>query len=76
MLYEVIAEETSEEGVAKRRGGDRTQQPTQLRVVSGEPTEGQVVSSPKAKPAAKPGKAPYPYARPRVPKAAEPLGDW
>jgi superfamily II DNA or RNA helicase len=71
-LYEVIAEETSEEGVSKRRGEGRSVEPTQLnaqlRVVEGEKAEA------KAKP--KPGRSTYPNARPRVPKAAEPLGDW
>jgi hypothetical protein len=65
-LYEVIAEETSEEGVSKRRGEGRSVQPTQLRVVEGEKTDAK----------AKPGRSTYPNARPRVPKAAEPLGDW
>ncbi len=67
-LYEVIAEETSEEGVSKRRGEGRSIQPTQLRVVESEKSDA------KAKP--KPGRSTYPNARPRVPKAAEPLGDW
>ena len=71
-LYEVIAEDTSEEGVSKRRGGDRTVQPTQLKVLPGNKAD----ATPDAKPKAKPGKTQYPNARPRVPKAAEPLGDW
>lgn len=58
VLYEVIAEDTSEEGVSKRRYGD-----------------GETVKQPK-KLTALPGKQKYPNARPRVPKAAEPLGDW
>jgi superfamily II DNA or RNA helicase len=68
-LYEVIAEETSEEGVYKRRGGDRSVEPTQLTVLHGAKD-----SDGKAKP--KPGRSTYPNARPRVPKAAETLGDW
>lgn len=68
-LYEVIAEETSEEGVSKRRGGDRSVEPTQLTVLHGAKD-----SDGKAKP--KPGRSTYPNARPRVPKAAETLGDW
>ena len=71
-LYEVIAEDTSEEGVSKRRGGDRTVQPTQLKVLSGNKPD----AKPDAKTKAKPGTTQYPNARPRVPKAAEPLGDW
>ncbi len=79
-LYEVIAEDTNEEGVSKRRGGDRSVEPTQLTpqltpqltVLPGEKTE----AKPKAKPKTKPGISTYPNARPRVPKAAEPLGDW
>jgi superfamily II DNA or RNA helicase len=56
ILYEVVAENTNEEGVSKRRYGENSQQPTQLKAV--------------------PSKEKYPHARPRIPKAAESLGDW
>lgn len=77
-LYEVIAEDTNEEGVAKRRGEGRSKQPTTLQVVDGgKPIEAQPADSkPEKKTAPKPGRSTYPNARPRVPKAAEPLGDW
>ena len=68
-LYEVIAEETSEEGVSKRRGEGQTVEPTQLKILDGAKDLPE-----KAKP--KPGRSTYPNARPRVPKAAETLGDW
>ncbi|OUC16484.1 MAG: helicase [Alkalinema sp. CACIAM 70d] len=62
-LYEVIAEDTSEEGVSKRRYGEQEamKKPTQIKAVPDKPL---------------PGKSKYPNARPRVPKAAESLGDW
>jgi superfamily II DNA or RNA helicase len=66
VLYEVVAENTNEEGVSKRRYGD-TKQPTQLKLV---PDEGE------SKPKQKGQRQKYPNARPRVPKAAESLGDW
>jgi superfamily II DNA or RNA helicase len=66
VLYEVVAEDTNEEGVSKRRYGD-TKQPTQLKLI---PDDGE------AKPKQKGQRQKYPNARPRVPKAAESLGDW
>ncbi|MEB3292124.1 MAG: DEAD/DEAH box helicase family protein [Synechococcales bacterium] len=68
ILYEVIAEETNEEGVSKRRygSGDQVKKPTQLKVL---PDTAEPNQSP-------PAKRKYPNARPRVPRAAESLGDW
>jgi superfamily II DNA or RNA helicase len=62
ILYEVVAENTNEEGVSKRRYGENAKQPTPLKAVP---------DKPKA-----PGKPTYPNARPRIPKAAETLGEW
>jgi superfamily II DNA or RNA helicase len=67
VLYEVVAQDTNEEGVSKRRYGE-TVQPTQLTAVPDKKTS---KSSGKT-----PGKTQYPNARPRIPKAAESLGDW
>jgi superfamily II DNA or RNA helicase len=65
VLYEVVAEDTNEEGVSKRRYGDDAQKIKRLKVVEGK--------KPDRK---KPAKGKYPNARPRVPKAAENLGEW
>ncbi len=65
VLYEVVAEDTNEEGVSKRRYGDDAQKIKRLKVVEGK--------KPHQKKSAK-GK--YPNARPRIPKAAENLGEW
>jgi superfamily II DNA or RNA helicase len=65
VLYEVVAENTNEEGVSKRRYAAGNE-PTQLEVLPGK-------AKPGTKPAVKKG---YPNARPRVPKAAEDVGDW
>jgi superfamily II DNA or RNA helicase len=56
ILYEVVAEDTNEEGVSKRRYGETGKRPKQLQLL--------------------PDKTKYPNARPRIPKAAESLGDW
>jgi superfamily II DNA or RNA helicase len=61
ILYEVVAEDTNEEGVSKRRYGDNAKPSTTLKAV------------PDKKPT---GKTKYPNARPRIPKAAEDLGQW
>jgi superfamily II DNA or RNA helicase len=68
ILYEVIAEDTNEEGVSKRRygTGDQVKKPTQLKLLP-ETTE---QNSPT------PERRKYPNTRPRVPRAAESLGDW
>jgi superfamily II DNA or RNA helicase len=78
ILYELVAENTAEERVSQRRYGEG-QQPT-LQVVP-ELTERSAERSAEKKPAKKAGRKAagsqkYPNARPRVPKAAEPLGDW
>jgi superfamily II DNA or RNA helicase len=67
VLYEVVAEDTSEEGVSKRRYGDDEEKIKRLTVVDGNKSD---------KPKEKSAKGKYPNARPRIPKAAEPLGDW
>jgi superfamily II DNA or RNA helicase len=66
VLYEVVAEDTNEEGVSKRRYGDDEEKIKRLTVVDGN----------GAKPQDKAAKGKYPNARPRIPKAAESLGDW
>lgn len=69
VLYEVVAEDTNEEGVSKRRYGDDSAQKQRLRVVE----SADAARSQKPK---KSQKTKYPDARPRVPKAAESLGEW
>jgi superfamily II DNA or RNA helicase len=66
VLYEVVAEDTNEEGVSKRRYGDDEEKIKRLTIVDGN----------GAKPKEKGAKGKYPNARPRIPKAAESLGDW
>jgi hypothetical protein len=61
-----VAEDTNEEGVSKRRYGDDEEKIKRLTVVDGN----------GAKPKDKAAKGKYPNARPRIPKAAESLGDW
>jgi superfamily II DNA or RNA helicase len=63
VMYEVVAEDTNEEGVSKRRYGDNNEPTQRLKTVPG-----------KKKP--EPSRDRYPNARPRIPRAAEPLGDW
>jgi superfamily II DNA or RNA helicase len=80
VLYEVVAEGTNEEGVSKRRYGDDRQPDRRLQVIDGnakaiQPQDKSQNDSSK-KPRSKPGTSKYPNARPRIPKAAEPLGDW
>jgi hypothetical protein len=67
VLYEVVAEDTNEEGVSKRRYGDDEEKIKRLTVVDGNKSD---------KPKEKAAKGKYPNARPRIPKAAESLGDW
>jgi superfamily II DNA or RNA helicase len=67
VMYEVVAENTNEEGVSKRRYAEG-KGPKQLEVLPGKKVE---------KAGGKSGqKTSYPNARPRVPRAAEDLGDW
>jgi superfamily II DNA or RNA helicase len=77
ILYELVAENTSEERVSQRRYGEGPQPMLQVvpdvaaaeRLAEKPPTQqaGRKVAGSQKK---------YPNARPRVPKAAEPLGDW